>query len=179
MNNQEKQHLDICWKVFVEETLSRFIKKLNFGRKIIVTAPDELYIKSRIADWCKKNDIVLVYVDCRTITLKEANAIRHQDSFKDKLYVIDHISEIPDSPDQMSIYNMIVSSWKNNESANLILVKNSDESIEIKEYMNSLRYCSYGYYGPIVFDPTVEPSGEQQYVMKAKIEKYKELSLLS
>jgi hypothetical protein len=39
-----------------------------------------------------------------------------------------------------------------------------------------LHYCSYSYYGPIVFDPTIEPSGEQKYVVEAKIKKYKELS---
>lgn len=200
MNIQDKQHLDICWKVFEEDKLSFIIKKPDFGRKTIVTAPDELDIKNRANDFCEKNDFELVYADCRTITLKEANVIRNSYCFddednieggkrgfikyffgnfnnkKNKLYVIDHISEIPDSPDQRAIYNMLVYSWKNNEGANVIFVKNSDESIERKNYINDLHYCSYSYYGPIVFDPTIEPSGEQKYVMEAKIEKYKELS---
>ena len=34
---------------------------------------------------------------------------------------------------------------------------------------------SYPRYGDIVFDPTVEPSGEQESVMRGKIELYKEL----
>ena len=39
-----------------------------------------------------------------------------------------------------------------------------------------MRGCGYRYYGDIVFDPTVEPSGQQKYVMSGKIELYKELS---
>lgn len=204
MNIQDKQHLDICWKVFEELKLSFIIKKPDFGHKTIVIALNELDIKNRVNDFCEKNDFELVYVDCRTITLKEANVIRNSHYFnneedniesgkrgfikyffgkfknetnnKNKLYVIDHISEIPDSPDQMSIYNMLVYSWKNQDSANVILVENSDESLERKNYISSLRYCGYSHYGPIVFDPTIEPSGEQIYVMQGKIEKYKELS---
>lgn len=158
-------------------------------------------IKNRANDFCEKNDFELVYADCRTITLKEANVIRNSYCFddednieggergfikyffgnfnnkKNKLYVIDHISEIPDSPDQRAIYNMLVYSWKNNEGANVIFVKNSDESIERKNYINDLHYCSYLYYGPIVFDPTIEPSEEQKYVMESKIETYNKIRL--
>ena len=201
MDINDKLHLDICWKVFEEYNLSFIIKKPDFGLKTIVTAPDELDIKNRANDFCEKNDFELVYADCRTITLKEANAIRNanyydetvrqmipdeldknykdavQKCFKNKLYVIDHISEIPDSPDQRAIYNMLVYSWKNNEGANVIFVKNSDESIERKNYINDLHYCSYLYYGPIVFDPTIEPSGEQKYVMESKIETYNKIRL--
>ena len=67
---------------------------------------------------------------------------------------------------------MLVYSWKNNEGANVIFVKNSDESIERKNYINDLHYCSYLYYGPIVFEPTIEPRGEKKYVMEAKKKKY-------
>lgn len=81
MNIQDKQHLDICWKVFEEYNLSFIIKKPDFGRKTIVTAPDELDIKNRANDFCEKNDFELVYADCRTITLKEANVIRNSYCF--------------------------------------------------------------------------------------------------
>ena len=199
MNIQDKQHLDICWKVFEEYNLSFIIKKPDFGSKTIVTAPDELDIKNRVNDFCEKNDFELVYADCRTITLKEANVIRNSYCFddkdniagglrgfikyffgnfnnkKNKLYVIDHISEIPDSPDQQAIYNMIVYSWKDNEGANVIFVKSG--SVESKPYLNDIRYCGYSSYGEIVFDPTIEPSGEQQYVMESKIETYNKIRL--
>ena len=200
MDINDKLHLDNCWKVF-EEELSFIIGNSDFGHKTIVTTTDEIGIKDRLSEFCNNNNIDLVYVDCRTITLKEANAIRNanyndetvrqmipdeldknykdavQKCFKNKLYVIDHISEIPDSPDQRAIYNMLVYSWKNNEGANVIFVKNSDESIERKNYINDLHYCSYLYYGPIVFDPTIEPSGEQKYVMESKIETYNKIRL--
>ena len=200
MNMNEKLHLDICWKVFEEYNLSFIIKKPDFGLKTIVTAPDELDIKNRANDFCEKNDFELVYADCRTITLKEANAIRNanyydetvrqmipdeldknykdavQKCFKNKLYLIDHISEIPDTSDQQAIYNMIVYSWKDNEGANVIFVKSG--SVESKPYLSDIWYCGYSSYGEIVFDPTIEPSGEQKYVMESKIKTYNKIRLI-
>ena len=201
MNIQDKQHLDICWKVFEEDELSFVINRLDLGHKIRTTAPDKLDVRSRFADWCEKNNIELVYVDCRTITEKEAHRVRcphyYDDKiklmvpneldenytnavrkcFENKLYLIDHISEIPDGPDQESIYNIIIHSWKDRPScANVIFVENSDSSIVRKPYLRSMGGCGYRYYGDIVFDPTVEPSGQQKYVMSGKIELYKELS---
>lgn len=197
MDINDKLHLDICWKVFEEYNLSFIIKKPDFGSKTIVTAPDELDIKNRANDFCEKNDFELVYADCRTITLKEADAIRNanyydetirqmipdeldknykdavQKCFKNKLYLIDHISEIPDTSDQQAIYNMLVYSWKDNEGANVIFVKSA--SVESKPYLSDIRYCGYSSYGEIVFDPTIEPSGEQQYVMESKIETYNKI----
>lgn len=199
MNIHEHHHLDICWKVFEEDELLFIINNLKFGHKIRVTAPNELDIRSRLADLCEKNNIELVYVDCRTITLKEANKIRNPHYFDDvasqmvpneldenyrdavrkcfenKLFLINHISEIPDSPDQQYIYNMIIHSWKDTPYANVIFVENSDSSIERKPYMSGAAIRSYPRYGDIVFDPTVEPSGEQESVMRGKIELYKEL----
>ena len=198
MNMNEKLHLDNCWKVF-EEELSFIIGNSDFGHKTIVTTTDEIGIKDRLSEFCNNNNIDLVYVDCRTITLKEANAIRNanyydetvrqmipdeldknykdavQKCFKNKLYLIDHISEIPDTSDQQAIYNMIVYSWKDNEGANVIFVKSG--SVESKPYLSDIRYCGYSSYGEIVFDPTIEPSGEQQYVMESKIETYNKIRL--
>ena len=199
MNIHEHHHLDICWKVFEEDELLFIINNLKFGHKIRVTAPNELDIRSRLADLCEKNNIELVYVDCRSITLKEANKIRNphyfdevasqmvpneldenyrdavRKCFENKLFLIDYISEIPDSPDQQYIYNMIIHSWKDAPYANVIFVENSDSSIERKPYMSGSAIRSYPRYGDIVFDPTVEPSGEQESVMRGKIELYKEL----
>ena len=199
MDINDKLHLDNCWKVF-EEELSFIIGNSDFGHKTIVTTTDEIGIKDRLSEFCNNNNIDLVYVDCRTITLKEANAIRNanyydetvrqmipdeldknykdavQKCFKNKLYLIDHISEIPDTSDQQAIYNMIVYSWKDNEGANVIFVKSG--SVESKTYLNDIRYCGYSSYGEIVFDPTIEPSGEQQYVMESKIKTYNKIRLI-
>ncbi|MBE6336873.1 MAG: hypothetical protein E7066_09400 [Lentimicrobiaceae bacterium] len=198
MDINDKLHLDNCWKVF-EEELSFIIGNSDFGHKTIVTTTDEIGIKDRLSEFCNNNNIDLVYVDCRTITLKEANAIRNanyydetvrqmipdeldknykdavQKCFKNKLYLIDHISEIPDTSDQQAIYNMIVYSWKDNEGANVIFVKSG--SVESKPYLSDIRYCGYSSYGEIVFDPTIEPSGEQQYVMERKIKTYNKIRL--
>ena len=199
MDINDKLHLDNCWKVF-EEELSFIIGNSDFGYKTIVTTTDEIGIKDRLSEFCNNNNIDLVYVDCRTITLKEANAIRNanyydetvrqmipdeldknykdavQKCFKKKLYLIDHISEIPDTSDQQAIYNMIVYSWKDNEGANVIFVKSG--SVESKPYLSDIWYCGYSSYGEIVFDPTIEPSGEQQYVMESKIKTYNKIRLI-
>ena len=198
MDINDKLHLDNCWKVF-EEELSFIIGNSDFGHKTIVTTTDEIGIKDRLSEFCNNNNIDFVYVDCRTITLKEANAIRNanyydetvrqmipdeldknykdavQKCFKNTLYLIDHISEIPDTSDQQAIYNMIVYSWKDNEGANVIFVKSG--SVESKPYLSDIWYCGYSSYGEIVFDPTIEPSGEQQYVMESKIETYNKIRL--
>ena len=76
MDINDKLHLDNCWKVF-EEELSFIIGNSDFGHKTIVTTTDEIGIKDRLSEFCNNNNIDLVYVDCRTITLKEANAIRN------------------------------------------------------------------------------------------------------
>ena len=152
MNNE---YLNKCWKHFVEETLERlYAHKTQHGWKSWVNVPCDLDVKSRMQEFCNQYAWNLVYVDCRSVTRLEAIAIRGLEIDDDEdeddvkcnisaarnLYIIDHFTEIPDTPERESICNVLISSWKNCESANVILFSCNESDYNSAAYLKSYRY---------------------------------------
>lgn len=145
MNNE---YLNKCWEHFVEYTLERlYAHKTQHGWKCWVNVSCDLDVKSRMQEFCNQYAWNLVYVDCRSVTRLEAIAIRGLEIDDDdvkcnaarNLYVIDHFTEIPDTPERESICNVLISSWKDCESANVILFNSHESDYNSAAYLRSYR----------------------------------------